>query len=173
MARRIFSCGLGTLRCGMWDLVPWPGIEPWAPCIGSLSHWTTREVTILGIFIIFNLNCSVSYKVVLYYSLNLNFLNNVEPLFYLLVIGHLYIFFYEGSMLISVLKNWISCLFTVVVVQSLSRVWLFATPWTALRQASLSFTVSGSLLTLMSTESFYYWIVRVCFGYKSYVRYMY
>ena len=38
-------------------------------------------------------------------------------------------------------------------VQSLSRVWLFATPWTAARQASLSITNSGSLLKLMSIES--------------------
>ena len=41
----------------------------------------------------------------------------------------------------------------VVVVQSLSRVRLFATPWTAARQASLSFTNSQSLLKLMSIES--------------------
>ena len=33
-----------------------------------------------------------------------------------------------------------------VCVQSLSRVQLFATPWTAARQASLSFTISRSLL---------------------------
>ena len=38
-------------------------------------------------------------------------------------------------------------------VQSLSSVWLFATPWTAARQASLSITKSQSLLKLMSTES--------------------
>ena len=38
-------------------------------------------------------------------------------------------------------------------VQSLSRVWLFATPWTAARQASLSITNSWSLLKLMSIES--------------------
>ena len=38
-------------------------------------------------------------------------------------------------------------------VQSLSRVWLFTTPWTAARQASLSITKSGSLLKLMSIES--------------------
>ena len=37
-------------------------------------------------------------------------------------------------------------------VQSLSRVWLFATPWTAACQASLSITSSQSLL-LMSIES--------------------
>ena len=35
-------------------------------------------------------------------------------------------------------------------VQLLSRVRLFATPWTAARQASLSFTISQSLLKLMS-----------------------
>ena len=37
-------------------------------------------------------------------------------------------------------------------VQSLSRVSLFATPWTAARQASLSITNSRSLLKLMSIE---------------------
>ena len=41
----------------------------------------------------------------------------------------------------------------VVVVQTLSHVWLFVTPWTAARQASLSFTISQSSLKLMSTES--------------------
>ena len=38
-------------------------------------------------------------------------------------------------------------------VQSLSRVWLFATPWTTARQASLSITNSWSSPKLMSTES--------------------
>ena len=38
-------------------------------------------------------------------------------------------------------------------VQSLSRVQLFATPWTVARQASLSITNSWSLLKLMSIES--------------------
>ena len=40
----------------------------------------------------------------------------------------------------------------VVVIQSLSHVRLFVTPWAAARQASLSFTVSQSLLKLMSIE---------------------
>jgi len=40
-----------------------------------------------------------------------------------------------------------------VVVQSLSRVRLFVTPWTAAHQASLSFTLSWSLLRFMFTES--------------------
>ena len=38
-------------------------------------------------------------------------------------------------------------------VQLLSCVWLFTTPWTAARQASLSITNSHSLLKLMSIES--------------------
>ena len=40
-----------------------------------------------------------------------------------------------------------------VVVQSLSHVRLFVTPWTAVCQASLSFTIYLSLLKLMSIES--------------------
>ena len=37
-------------------------------------------------------------------------------------------------------------------VQKLNRVWFFATPWTAARQASLSTTNSWGLLKLMSIE---------------------
>ena len=44
-------------------------------------------------------------------------------------------------------------LFYVVVIQSLSRVWLFVTPWTAACQSSLSFSIFRSLLKLMSSES--------------------
>ena len=40
----------------------------------------------------------------------------------------------------------------VVALQLLSHVWLFAAPWTAARQASLSITNSQSLLRLMSIE---------------------
>ena len=41
----------------------------------------------------------------------------------------------------------------VVVVQSLSRDRLFATPWTEVHQASISFTLSLSLFKLMSIKS--------------------
>ena len=44
-------------------------------------------------------------------------------------------------------------LVAVVIVQTLSRVRLFATPRAAARQPSLPFTTSRSLLRLMSTES--------------------
>ena len=55
----------------------------------------------------------------------------------------------------SPLRPWhqITDLYFVVVVQLLSHVWLFVTPWTAACQASLSFSIYWSLLRLMSTES--------------------
>ena len=42
--------------------------------------------------------------------------------------------------------------FSVTVVQWLSRVQLFVTPWTAALQASLSFTISWSFLRFISIE---------------------
>ena len=47
--------------------------------------------------------------------------------------------------------NWMYLQFSSV--QSFSRVWLFATPWTAAHQASVSITNSWSLLKLMLIES--------------------
>ena len=44
-------------------------------------------------------------------------------------------------------------MYGVFVIQSLSCIQPFATPWTATRQASLSFTIYQSLLKFMSTES--------------------
>jgi len=50
VARGIFDlhCGMQDLlfffSCRTWDLFPSPEMESWASCIGSLSHWTTREV---------------------------------------------------------------------------------------------------------------------------------
>ena len=57
--------------------------------------------------------------------------------------------FNEYSGLISFRMDWLDLL----VVQLLSCVQLFATPWTAAHQASRSFTISRSLLKLMSIES--------------------
>ena len=48
------------------------------------------------------------------------------------------------------LRDWTEL---IVIVQSLHHVWLFEIPWTAAHQASLSFTISLSLLKLMSIES--------------------
>ena len=51
------------------------------------------------------------------------------------------------------LFRWVNYLHQFSSLQSLSHVWLFATPWTAARQASLSITNSQTLLKLMSIES--------------------
>ena len=49
---------------------------------------------------------------------------------------------------------WIPSLNSIfVIVQSLSHVWFFMTPWTAAHQGPLSSTISQSLLKLMSIES--------------------
>ena len=49
----IFRCGMRTLNCCMWDLVPWPGIKPRTLALGaqSFSQWTTREVPQLSTFL--------------------------------------------------------------------------------------------------------------------------
>ena len=77
---------------GMWDLVPWTGIEPKSPELGSRSpsHWIIRKVPYRSFF------------------------------------DHHF-----------------------SLVQSISRVRLFVTSWTAAHQASLSFTISLNLLKLM------------------------
>ena len=49
--------------------------------------------------------------------------------------------------------DWNSESFSLLVVQSLRRARLFATPWTAACQASLSFTISQSLLKFLFIES--------------------
>ena len=46
-----------------------------------------------------------------------------------------------------------SYVYRQVAVQSLSCVWLFMTPWTEVHQASLPFTISLSLLKLISIDS--------------------
>ena len=57
---------------------------------------------------------------------------------------HNIVFYFEKR------ASWIVYIFSSV--QSLSHVWLFATPWSAARQASLSITNSQRLLKLMSIE---------------------
>ena len=50
-------------------------------------------------------------------------------------------------------RMWLDCSMSFSSVQLLSRVWLFATPWTTARWISLSVTNFQSLLKLMSIES--------------------
>ena len=48
----IFSCSMQTLSWSMWDLVPWPGIEPWRPettgSTGSTGAFWALEAGVLA-----------------------------------------------------------------------------------------------------------------------------
>ena len=48
VASRIFSCGIKTFSCSMWDLVPWSRIGPRPTVLGAWSFkpWNTREVSL-------------------------------------------------------------------------------------------------------------------------------
>ena len=59
-------------------------------------------------------------------------------------------FFGQSRLCVPQFPYWLK---RIVVVESLSCVQLFRTPWTAACQASLSFTIFRSLLKLMSIES--------------------
>ena len=59
----------------------------------------------------------------------------------------------EGDSTLHVTDNGFPELHQFSSVESISRVWLFATPWIAARQASLSITNSRSSLRLTSIES--------------------
>ena len=71
----------------------------------------------------------------------------------------------EGSTSNSLLLNWNACIWdsfryiyiyrwidVVVIVQLLSLVWIFGTPWITACQASVSFNISWSLIQFMSFE---------------------
>ena len=45
-----FSCSMWALSCGVWDLVPWPGIIPRPPALGarSLKQLDHQEVPVFS-----------------------------------------------------------------------------------------------------------------------------
>ena len=45
--------GMWTLSCGMWDLVPWPRIEPGPPALGAwcLGHWSPQKSPYLFLYL--------------------------------------------------------------------------------------------------------------------------
>ena len=48
---QVFIAACGLFSWGLWDLVPWRGMETRPPAfeVQSLSHWTTREVPVIWI----------------------------------------------------------------------------------------------------------------------------
>ena len=103
--------------------------QTWAPCIGNiesypLDHKGSPRMTFLNYMLLLS-----------FFSLPLSCSLFEENWFFVL----LSFFWY----------CWVSF---GIVVESLSCVWLFSTPWAAARQASLSFAVSWSLLRFMSIK---------------------
>ena len=103
------SCSMWTLSCGMWDLVPCPGIKP-----GPL-HW----------------ECGLLATGPPGKSWSINFNHQL--------------FRWECGSLTRTCAYLSYCYppKLIIVVQSLSRVWLFVTPWTIACQASLSSLSTG------------------------------
>ena len=81
---RIFHWGTQTLSCGMWDLVPCPGIKSSPPALGSGSfrHWATREVPpsfFLSLFLSFPLSLSLSLSLTPPSPFSLSFFHSLCP----------------------------------------------------------------------------------------------
>ena len=146
---------MGFSRQGYWNGLPLlpledlpdPGIwlsSPWTPRLtsGFFYHWATWEVPPHGCTIsdltgsLLDISV-VSNKLIFQTLLQWPALNTRSCI----PIG--------GILKVELLSQKV----VVVVVQSLGSVRLFSTPWTAACQASLSFTVSWSLLKFMSLES--------------------
>ena len=104
LAWGIFSWGMWTLSCSMWDLVPWLGIKPGPPALGArgLSHWTTRKVPSI-VFLLFRLD---------------NFYDSVSKF--------TYFFFCHFWLTIKSLPRdlWISC---IIFFSSTISIWFFIT----------------------------------------------
>ena len=76
-----------------------------------------------------------------------------EVKYFVYVKGFLIFPYLSLSCLFFVLLVFLSSIFLFIAIQSLSRVQLFATPWTTAHQAPLSSTMSQSLFKFTSTES--------------------
>ena len=117
----------------------------YSPKSNPSGIWSTHSIVPLLIFIniYWQLNCIYLYTTALSFLLRC----------------YNYAWFYQWSQTprkstgLWVFSYWVFNCTVVVVLQSLSRVWLFAIPSAAARQAPLSFTISRSLFNFMSIES--------------------
>ena len=110
------------------------GNSPWGLRVGHPELDVTKHTSIEKE----NMSCDGYISLTVYFFTFILALATLSKLFFFFIFKQLYAFF---------LIFWFSS------VQLLSHVQLFATPWTAARQASLSsFTVSQSLLKFMSIE---------------------
>ena len=130
------ACGIFDLSllwyvnssCGIWDIVPWPGIKPRPPTLEawSLSHWTTREVLRINNFD--DMSAAAAAKSCQSCPTLCDPVDGSPP----------------GSPVRGILQartlEWVAISFSSawkwkVNVKSLSCVWLLATSWTVAYQA--------------------------------------
>ena len=64
----------------------------------------------------------------------------------------IYLFGIIWHFIIYLEKSFLYYVYKCIVVQSVTRLWLFATPWTAVCQTPSSFTIPQGLLKFMSIE---------------------
>ena len=131
--------GKTGVEAAWWNSLPW--LRPVAVVVHMLSHvrcftasWTAAQAS---------LPFTISRRLLKLISTESMMLSSHIILCCPLLLS---------SIFPSLRLRWVT-LITNVFVQLLKRVWHFATPWTTACQASLSFTISQSLLKLMSTES--------------------
>ena len=123
----------------------------WASLFISFSVYvnssTLNEITLYSVVYF----CVSSYLRIKNYT-SVNFLENLLQIS-LFSVDKMGILLFTTDIHITYFKLAIQNYEVVVIILSLSRVGLFATPWTVALQASLSITSSRSLLRLMSIES--------------------
>ena len=163
----LLFCMRAYLPHGMWDLSSSTRDRTCGPCLAKwiLNHWTTREDPLCGLLSmsLYEMLPSTSAHILL--AVGISFVNCLLAcpfpvdlyVFWMspLSVGNIGYIGQQGGPRqkpqatcgAHTYSGW------VFVVQSLSRVRLFATLWTAAHQASLSITNSQSLLKLMSIES--------------------
>ena len=142
---------------------PWPSLPSCMASLGEKERLTLAiSVQILGWYAHICKHISLHLTgmerrerlLFRFHSDSMNTVNGSEPCSkkkYLLVTPKRY-FQVHRLPLLKFLQNQLQRILRVVV-QSVSRVQLFVTPWTAAYQVPLSFTISQSLLKFMSFES--------------------
>ena len=134
----------------------------------SLMAFSPISFLSLSFLLLFFNSCSFSVSTIstwqwnlMLFKASLSFLTCLPPFFYFLIFhfpsncaSRTFFFIYSLLFFLCLdLFVWKICFMGISSVQLLSRVQIFATPWIAARQASLSITNSQSSLRLMSIDS--------------------
>ena len=126
---------------------------PMPPCAASFRSFRRFKFPLLSISCLLTAASSISENAALIERMEIDSRVSRTPCLSRNLLEKEFIYYRIFPVLLFVLNLPVQPGLPVAVVQSLSHVWLFATLWTAAHQASLSFTISWSLLKLMSIDS--------------------